>query len=381
VKTIWTFRALDALFFRDGTPFHQGEGGFVQPRGTFPPTMMTLQGAIRTALARWRGWEPGGEEKWPEELGGPEDLGDLQLYGPYLQLEEKVLYPAPLLLFGKKKGGKWDIARLVPGNPVCCDLGRETRLPRLTRPVEGGDPLDAWLTREGMEKVLAGGEPKDHQIHSRDELWKEERRIGLEREREKRTAKAHHLYGITMVRPMRNVRLVVYVEGIPDDWELPERAIVPLGGEGRAAEVTIDKAETIKSFPKPPELVENGDGKIRFTVTLLTPGWYGNYEERHENPPEDVIRVIRSGPREVPGRCVSACIGKTMQIGGWDIKNSCPRPLWPVLPPGSTWFYEAPASERHRIEELHGKVTGFKSRYGMGQLLIGIWNEWEERKG
>jgi len=145
--------------------------------------------------------------------------------------------------------------------------------------------------------------------------------------------------------------------------------------------VTIDKAETIKSFPKPPELVENGDGKIRFTVTLLTPGWYGNYEERHENPPEDVIRVIRSGPREVPGRCVSACIGKTLQIGGWDIKNSCPRPLWPVLPPGSTWFYEAPASERHRIEELHGKVTGFKSRYGMGQLLIGIWNEWEERKG
>ena len=70
---------------------------------------------------------------------------------------------------------------------------------------------------------------------------------------------------------------------------------------------------------------------------------------------------------------------ENVQIGGWDIKN-LPRPLWPVCP-GKHLVLEAPASERHRIEKLHGKVTGFKSRYGMGQLLIGIWNEWEERKG
>jgi len=370
VKTVWTFRALDALFFRDGTPFHQGEGGFVQPKGTFPPTIMTLQGAIRTALARWRGWEPGRETDWPAELGGPEDLGDLKLYGPYLQLGERVLYHAPLLLFGKKKEQTWEITRLVPGSKVCCDLGRDIRLPRLVFPVEGGDPLDAWLTCEGLEEVLANGIPKKHQIYSHDELWKEERRVGLERERDKRTAKDHHLYGITMIRPMQNVCLVVCVDGIPDDWDLPERAVLPLGGEGRAVEATITKGQSINGWPKRPELMEDGDGLIRFTVTLLTPGWY-----------EDPEAVIRSGPPEVPGRCVSACLGKMMQIGGWDMRNGCPRPLWPVLPPGSTWFYEAPASERHRIEELHGKVTGPRSRYGMGQLLIGTWSEKEASEG
>ena len=110
VKTVWTFRALDALFFRDGTPFHQGEGGFVQPKGTFPPTIMTLQGAIRTALAGWRGWDPGRETDWPAELGGPEDRGVLQLYGPYLP--QQMLNR--LSSSSVRRRNRLEITRLVP---------------------------------------------------------------------------------------------------------------------------------------------------------------------------------------------------------------------------------------------------------------------------
>ena len=67
-KWIWRFRALDTLFFRDGTPFNMEETG-VAPQGVFPPSIFTLQGAIRAAMAHFiKQWVPGKE--WPKELGG-----------------------------------------------------------------------------------------------------------------------------------------------------------------------------------------------------------------------------------------------------------------------------------------------------------------------
>ncbi len=109
------------VVFSDGTPFHLGEGGSVQPRGSFPPSMMPLQGPIRTALARGRGWRPNHPNRWPEELGTPDDLGDLRLRGPFLRFGgEPRLYPIPLVLFGK-----WgaELTRLVPGGEGGVRLG------------------------------------------------------------------------------------------------------------------------------------------------------------------------------------------------------------------------------------------------------------------
>lgn len=362
----WTFRGLDTLFFRDGTPFYQGEGGAVQPKGSFPPSIMTLQGAIRAGLAHSQGWTPSQRERWPHELGSPDDLGVLKLSGPYLMYEGEDLFPAPLLLFGEKHTNEeWELTRLVLGKGVDCDLGENLQLPKLAKRING-DLFQGWLTRKGMAKVLAGGVPQGEEIYQPSQLWKEERRVGLERNRETRIAEEGKLYVVTHVRPHPKLEIVVFVDGVPKDWEVPTRMAIPLGGEGRVADVSIAKVEDA-TLPEMPQLPIDEDGKVRFTVTLLTSGQYFQPE-----------KVILHGPEGVPGKCVSASIGKLEQIGGWDLQNRCPRPLIPLLPAGSTWFFEASASELPAIKQLHGAMSGEKSAYGMGQLLIGTWKRQED---
>jgi CRISPR-associated protein Cmr3 len=172
------------------------------------------------------------------------------------------------------------------------------------------------------------------------------------------------LYNCVHVRPSRKVELAVFVAGVPSGWKVGEKRVVNLGGEGRFAEVKVEKPcnESIipdQSLPEPAS-----DHKVRFTVILITPGYYKNPN-----------RVIREGPPGVPGRCVSACVGKALQAGGWNLADQEPRPLAPLLPAGSVWFYEAEAADLNKIEALHGQCLGDRTAYGFGQVVIGKWEE------
>lgn len=360
----WTFRSLDTWFFRTGMPFNQGEASTVLPESAFPPPMQTLQGAIRTTLARGQGWVPkrrGEENPLPDGLGDGEDLGDLRLTGPFLKRED-ILYPVPSLLVGEIDEGTWQLTRLRPGTEVETDMGNV----RLPVPADTGikaKNIQAWLTRRGMEMVLAEGTPSAEDLIKQDDLWKSERRIGLTRDEETRTAKDQHLYFSIHTRPTHGLTVVVGVNGIPSDWH-PERVTIPLGGEGRMAEVEVREEGEDKSWlPQPPQLQSRG-GRLFYTATLITPGQYGRQMER----------VICKGPVELPGQCRSASIGKLESIGGWNLETNTPRPLEALLPAGSTWWMEADEAEWEQVLRLHGSKTGCKTEYGMGQLVIGTWN-------
>lgn len=358
----WRFSALDTLFFRDGTPFHQGESGNIMPASIFPPSMKTIQGAIRTALARKQGWTPELDGNWPKELGTPDDLGDLYLKGPYLRYKGERLYLTPLVLFGKKEGKKWNLKRLVPGPEVECDLG-ERRLPMLKKEDRGeGHLLSIWTTKSGLEKILQYQFPSDDEIFGEEQLWKYEGRVGIAIRRETGTAEDKQLYSLNHVRPVEDLEIEVGVSGIPVDWHLTGDHALPMGGEGRFALVRVD--DQVESLPRKPDLSVDGDGIVRFTVSLLTPGYYSSFK-----------KVIEEGPPHIPGKCISACIGKVMQVGGWDLKRNRPRKLKPILPPGSTWFYEAAADQLEEILLLHGAFRGEETKYGMGQLVLGVWKD------
>jgi len=364
-KKTWKFHALDTLFFRDGTPFNAGEGGQSGVTGRFPPYMTTLQGAVRTALAYGQGWRPEEPDKWPQELGDHENLGELKLNGPYLCRDGEVLFPAPLLLMQKKETEKTRFTRLVPGEEVLCDMGK-MRLPEPKEYLWGAKVMyGEWLTKEGIERVLAGGIPEKKQVIEQEDLWQNETRVGLERGEDSRMALQGKLYSCVHIRPESNISIAVLVSGVPEDWHDKGARVIPLGGEARLARVDIK--DSICFVPKPPTL-QVKEGFVRYTATLITPGCYSNTKE-----------VIRNGPPELPGKCVSACVSKVEQMGGWDIKNRIPRPLQAVIPPGSTWFLTAEESEKEKILSLHGQCIGEtiadKTNYGFGQIVIGCWEE------
>lgn len=358
---LWILKPVDTFFFRDGSPYNAGEGGQSGVRGIFPPFMHTLQGAIRVTLAGGRGWTPEKPERWPAELGTPDDLGCLRLRGPYLLCKGKTLLPAPLHLLYKKdeKSGQLFFTRLKPGDEVESDLG-VIRLPSAYPKIPGAKILeDAWLDSEAMGIVLGGGLPYNGQVYFPDDLWRDEHRVGIEREHSRRIAAEGKIYSCTHVRPIpeKDVSLAVLVEGVPDEWHPEDLKFVRLGGEGRLAMVEVDDREP--ALPGPPDLVPSG-GKIYFTVTLITPGRY-----------KDLHWVIKNGPPGLPGICVSACIGKCDQVGGWDSQGFGPRTLEPLIPAGSTWFFEAGGNEMDKVLSIHGSVIG--DTYGFGQVLIGKW--------
>lgn len=366
----WEFEALDTLFFRGPAPFHAGEGGQVGQQSLFPPSINTIQGAIRYQLAVARGWSPGKDRLWPKELGDNDNLGDLRLRGPFLCKAGKVLYPVPLFLLRRILLGadgddaKINYYRLIPGEEVQSDLG-QVRLPVMPAGSAGAKPMvKYWLTKSAMEKVLAGGVPSSKDLFSACELWKSESKVGIKIDTDTRTAKESMLYTVGMVRPFEDVTLVVSVDGVQREWARGLEQVVHLGGEGKLARLQVIDEEL--DYPSVPKLTQV-NGKLLFTVSLITPGLFG----------EATKQVIRGELPDIPGRCVTACLGKVEQVGGWDLKLGLPRPLRPLIPTGSTWFFEGDPCDLDKIKKLHGCCLGDQQSksYGYGHILIGRWED------
>lgn len=376
----WDFTLLDTGFFRTGQPFHAGEGGYSKIVSHFPPPVTALQGAIRTTLAAARGWQPGQSKNWPIELGDHNSLGRLSLQGPYLVHDQTILFPAPLTFLIKEKPGtngenefEIEAAFLKPGEHYRCDLGgleQAICLPQKKENLKGAHlPKNLYLTHLGYNAVASGKKIPNTELYPQKQLWCDEPRIGLKLNPETGTAEEQNLYRINHIRPHRNLRIFVIVSGLPDDWPEIKQQIVPLGGEGRlaAVEITPVTADRFRKFlPDCPHFTPTSDGKIHYTLSLITPA------STDRNKLEE---LILKGPANAPGICVSACIGKTQLYGGWDMVKRKPRPLHPYLPPGSTWFFEASASEKSNIEILHGNFIEDEKapEYGYGQVLLGTW--------
>jgi len=361
MRTVWSFQAVDTFFFRDGTPFNAGESP-LGPVSQFPPSIETLQGAIRTQLARLAGWKEG--EPWPEFLGTPDSLGRLRLTGPFLEFGGNLLFPVPALLLKRKDGS---FVRLAPSKErFACDLG-SVHLPAL--PLDdgadnrGAKNVDrAWLTGAGLAKVLAGGVPDEQDVIPEGKLWHTERHVGIELNPERRAVKVGMLYTGTHVRPVQNLAIKVQVDGADLD-SVPPVILSRLGGENRQARTQVFQGEL--ALPPIPDLHQR-NGRLHFTVTLLTPGYFG----------EETRTVLAKGLPGVPGSLVTACIGKIAQQGGWDMARRQPRPLMPIVPAGSTWFYTAPASDKEQIVALHGQHLSRRSEYGYGHVVIGTWRDY-----
>ncbi len=359
---------LDTLFFRDGRPFNLGETGQLEVVGTFPPSPTTVVGALRAALARGHGWTGESSKDWDDALkevlgNHHETLGQLSFHGPFLLCNGEILFPVPLHLLGKLvetedgKSKTWLTTRLRPGASLETDID-QARLPEKVEDIDGAKELGGYLTGEGMQRVLAGGKPEDAHIVSKTQLWHTELRVGIKRDPKSRTTKEDSLYNIAHVRLQEGVSLGMQVSSLPEDWQPQNPAL--LGGESRMVWLTeIDKL----TLPDKPKLPENGT--IRYTVTLMTPA-------RLEG---DSWKTPDGKPADLPGKVISACVGKPVMIGGWNSLKKEPLPLQAYLPAGSTWFLEARPDERAEILKKHGGHIGVKTAWGYGQLLIGLWED------
>jgi CRISPR-associated protein Cmr3 len=393
-------KAVDAWFFRDGRPYNEHESNQTDVASMFPPSGCTVLGALRAAWARLGGWDPATCRRWNAEcsrfLGsGFNDLGCLALHGPFLMLRRgnahdasthELLFPMPLHLLGgaqtqpDSNEPAWTPCTFLwPGPEVTCDLG-SARLPRAEPAADDAkviarseDAVGIWVTARGLARVTAGGKPDPDDVFSQTQLWKLEARVGLIRDRVNRTTGERALYSPQFVRPCQNVSLAVRVDLDTDDdlpdWLALVPEVFPFGGEGRLA--LCERLPAVGPPPIPDTVRESILRTGRVTVNLLTPlalCQAGDIELRHPKPGESLADLKGA-------RIISACVGKTIRVGGWDSLTHGPRPLTPLLPAGSLWFCDVREPDREAVLQRHGKHIGEQTRYGFGQIALGTWND------
>ena len=361
---------VDTWFFRDGTPFSAESSPQEAVGSIFPPHPTTTVGALRAAIALCNGWN--GRGRWSDQISavlgdghGPNDLGALAVDGPFLLQDGDPLFPVPRHVFGSIREGKWIPSALArPGDKRTeCDLGDDVLLPEF--PQTNGSAAELkngerqWLTRAGMESVLAGEAPKAEETVASEALWSEEYRIGLERNDRTRTAEEGMLYSTRHVRLERGVSIGMRVTGVPEGWTMPFGGMVPVGGESRLAECL--EWDVNFEFAAPAEQLA-ASGKV--AVIALSP--------------LDIERDVYCGkkPLEALGgaRVVSACLDRPQRIGGWDSLTRSSLSLRSVLPPGSALFCEIPERGRDEVKAEFGTIRlGARRNWGFGLVAVGCW--------
>ncbi len=369
-NTTWfCLEPIDSWSFGDGRPNHAGEDQS-DLACLFPPSPLTVAGAIRAAAARALGWSGRPAEPWPkdivERLGDGLDAGPLRFTGPFLARDGEPLFPAPAHLVGTvDAGGEWQPADLLaPGTEVMTDLSEApVGLPEpcgVAKSMVSSSlkpPRGVWLTVQGLSRVLAGELPPSQECVRERDLFSFEHRVGLELEADSRTAREAHLYSPVHVRLKRNVGIVVGVAGLDAAIQLPE--LIPLGGEGRLA------ACRVMSEPPLPTAVSKSPGAALSCLVALTP-------VRLLNAARDAWDVPRPGDTAsrlvagLDGRIVSLCIERPLRLGGWDSVQRRPLPLTPHARAGTVWFLSGGPPEPTTTQRV-GDLTEF----GFGHLVAG----------
>lgn len=387
--TTLRFTALDTLFFRESRPFDAIGGS--ELASLFPPPPRTVAGAIRTAIgesldADWKAFKQAFDDKAEYTVGGVnlhqrigfgDDLGQLCVEGIWLSENGQRLYPAPLFLLRKVDGQTTTFNRLRIGADANTSLGR-VRLPQLPKSCEGYKPLEGvWLTRAGLESVLAGGLPLAGDLREKKALFAEEPRLGIARNNSRRTVETGLLYQTRHVRPKQQVRLTIEADVAGLDGLPIDKRIVRLGGEGRMAGIEIAGQP---SFPKMPTADANPHGLI---LALLTPARF----ERDDNEPswlprkfqpevENGLRVWKGVINRIVLTVHCAVLGKAQREGGWDMAKPGPRAVQSLIPAGSSYYCKVDDGDiTAAIEALHGKAIGEDQKLGRGRIVCGLWND------
>lgn len=419
---------IDSLFFRDGSPFNAGEAGQMEVTSVFPPNADTVVGALRATFARAKGWRKG---KWCEDiiklLGNGEKLDPLTCAGPYLLAEHRCLHTIIMKRYQKESQTEARFASPYDANDTSIqllfplplhlleaqDITTNTQLFTLLEPDEEAHETDigtvklpknvhpraddkainfkplnaAYLSKDGMEAILKGNTPEDYDIFYTSELWSSDTRAGIARDNFKSVVREGQFYQSSHTRLSKGISLGMRIAGYNDT--IPKLAT--LGGESRM--VSLEKLETTPIFPKADIQVQND--VIRYTVILLTPTKLA--DNNWCNPDVDEKKLA-----DLPGKIVSACVGKPKLIGGWNsvakpkkepqelssadsmeisatVKPpetvKAPKALQPYLPAGSVFFMEAKAQDaaalKKTLEEKNLSHIGQRNAWGYGQILIG----------
>lgn len=405
-----TFEAHDVWFFRTSRPFGSADAGSSDGEPYLIPPPGVLYGAIRTALGNqhqvnWteyrEAWQRGNVSGWIERLGPPDPLpghswgNRVRLRGclPVLVRKESStpLFPVPAFVLEEKATKRRALALPDPETKGMTSAGDLDLA--LAMPPEDfeGKTLGGLLTADALMELLRGHGPQrlpEDGVVGLERLARGEPRVGIARNRERRTVQTGMLYTQTThrwnarvsFREEQTFGLQVILDGV-EAGELPSRLAVPLGGEGRLAWVRVQEekqASWIRSDQNAAirTALQRSQGWWLYLATpaVFEAGWHPRWIGEGLE--------ARVGGRLL-GKLASLVGEGPRPMSGWNLAGGCARPARLPMPAGTTYFFEWPkdGADAAVVDAVLGMqgtcVADELAHAGHGLAFVGAWN-WEK---
>lgn len=321
--------ALDTLFFRDGKPFSMGEETWAD--SIFPPPPSVIYGALRTA--------------WASENNIPlkeieEKTKDLEIHKIYYQFGSDIYFIMPLdLVIEKEPISNEELAKRKNFEYTAYFLNNFIK-----------NELSSFLYKElitfsdnnvQIENVSNGIvhniDLRSYAIKNSNKIAvidikkfiKTENKMGIGRDNQTNNTIEGNLYRVGMNR-INDLKINVEFSNL----YFKENSILKLGGEAKTAKFRIltNQLEKSKmSFPK----TEFSDKK--FKIVLTTPAYF----ENGFLPSWIDKKTFTANFNNFKFKLINCIVGKPILQGGFDLKNSKPKPMVKLVPSGSVYYFES----------------------------------------
>ena len=361
--SVISIQATDTLFFRDGRPFSMGEETFA--KGIFPPHPSVLHGAIRSVFI---------SDKMNEGKELKNGISDLIELSKNFSIElvalkqqslgkedEEFWFPMPKdLVVYKSDESKASALKLLP-SPKYSSLSNFKKIPTSTKDEKTIDGLHL-ISLASFEYYLNG--VSDIGVKHINKLIKKETKIGIGRNADSHTTEEGRLFRVLMNRPAvsdnNNIEKLSFVVKV-NNLDIKSEGWLALGAERKVASF---KKEDDIDIPCPQ--IDSTEFKIYLsTPAVFENGWI----------PENLLKNYDL-------ELVSAAIGRSIDIGGWDLENTQPKPMVSMVDAGAVFFVKAKNIDaaKKAATEIHGQsITDNPndikySQQGFGIAFVGKIN-------
>jgi CRISPR-associated protein Cmr3 len=379
---------LDVMFFRDGKPFVAGQTHLAQ--SLFPPTSLTFQGAIRSAILatagigvdRFQQAQRGAQDAEAtllvEEIGGPTSFGHLRLRGPFVAsisdgisvpTAAEEWFPCPADVLTRRGDEGSDPTRLLPvDQPLWMSDLSDTLWPLWGFTSARVEAANGFINGAELARYLAGDAPQVVRIN---QFVTQEERLGIGLSTSKKVAEEGQLYTLEVYRfNTTNGRRLGFILDVEGTTRLPHRGMLALGGERRGA--TYEQIAALP-WPEGQGVAQAIDATRCFLLYLATPAIFTRDPVwlPHFIDPDSLVGT-RDGVT-IKVRAVTA--GRPVPIGGWDLASNRPRPMHPAIPASSVYWCEVLSGTGQDVmQAFHGQcLSSMFAEIGFGQTFVGRW--------
>jgi CRISPR-associated protein Cmr3 len=356
-------KPLDTVFFRDAKPFSMAEETWADSMPLPYPSV--VYGALRSAYFAVD-MDMFQKLRRERKLDSRDDTTtNLRIRSILLKdKNNNVYYPLPLDCLKKKndRGNDVFLSKLVE-NKATSSLTTEGRLEAFDKNETHERVNDGILNSWEFIAYLNVEKAKFSYLKLSDFI-ESEPKIGIGRSKNTHTSEEGKLYRVGMQR-LKDIKIVVEFGGL----DIPEKGLLRLGGEGKAAE--YDQIEEIEPIEMP--AIDDNLFKIYLaTPAIFDNGWLPSWikEETLEGEIPDTGNKVK---------LITAAIGKPLYAGGFDMKARRPKPMHRAVPQGSVYYFSILKGDKSNLENIHGQSISDKGKdEGFGICYVGKVKEEQE---